>query len=119
MGLRGQDIRLIDWLRGMRCIMQTLIRMKKLNTIESKFSSENLKDLKGFDSQLDSVLKNYDMTRAAFNNLKLKPHDSLTNGEVEKLKAIRESVQPITKKYNFTENDTRKGYRKIFRWNIQ
>lgn len=72
--------------------------LQKPKTIEPKFSSESLKELKGFDSQLDCVLKNYDMTRTTFNELKLKSHDSLTNEEVEKLKSIRESVPPITNK---------------------
>ena len=76
---------------------ETLIRMKKLNTIESKFSAEKLKDLKGFDFQLDSILENYQLTRSEFNELKLKPHDELSQSEVETLKAIRESVMPITK----------------------
>ena len=63
----------------------------------SKFSAEKLKDLKGFDFQLDSILENYQLTRSEFNELKLKPHDELSQSEVETLKAIRESVMPITK----------------------
>ncbi|WP_257348170.1 ribonuclease YeeF family protein [Pseudalkalibacillus decolorationis] len=53
--------------------------------------------VKSFDGQLDGVLKNHGLSRAEFNNLKLKPMNSLTDTELEKLKAIRGAVPPITK----------------------
>ncbi|MBU7591734.1 ribonuclease YeeF family protein [Metabacillus halosaccharovorans] len=70
---------------------------KSTNNQNGTFSSENLNSLKGFDTQLDEVLENIQMTRAEFNDLKLKSSSSLTLTEIEKMKAIRNAVTPITK----------------------
>jgi hypothetical protein len=66
--------------------------------VKTQFDSKKLKDLQGFNSKIDDVLKNVGMTSSEFKELKLKSHDELTDLEVEKLKTIREAVPPITRK---------------------
>ncbi|CAH0286654.1 Putative ribonuclease YwqJ [Peribacillus sp. Bi96] len=63
--------------------------------VKTQFDSKKLKDLQGFNSKIDDVLKNVGMTTSEFKDLKLKSHDELTDLEVEKLKTIREAVPPI------------------------
>lgn len=72
-------------------------RQSGAREINTQYSSDKLSNLKSFDSKLDGILENLGMTRAEFNELKLKPINSLTNTEVEKLKSVRDAVPPITK----------------------
>ena len=65
--------------------------------VKTQFDSKKLKNLQGFNSKIDDVLKNVGMSSSEFKELKLKSHDELTDLEVEKLKTIREAVPPITR----------------------
>ena len=79
---------------GTKNVREKITSIEKVHT---RFSANLLKDLEGFESKFDDVLKNVEMTPSEFNKLKLKPHDELTDTEIEKLKAIREAVAPITR----------------------
>ncbi|MFC0190195.1 ribonuclease YeeF family protein [Fictibacillus aquaticus] len=65
--------------------------------IKGKYAAENLEDLRGYDSIIDEVLANYNISRNEFNALKLKDYSELLDEDVELLEAIRKSVSPITK----------------------
>jgi hypothetical protein len=87
--------RYVDHLQSKNSLYNTSTK-KQLNFKVGAYNYENLKGMQGFDSKLDSVLENINLTRAEFNELKLKPPSSLSDLEVEKLKSIRDSVPLIT-----------------------
>lgn len=64
---------------------------------EPKYTRTQLSHLKSFEeTKFPQVLQEHGITRQQFQELKLKPVDQLTPEEVQLLKAIRLSVDPIT-----------------------
>ncbi|MEH7475519.1 hypothetical protein V7158_27850, partial [Priestia megaterium] len=53
--------------------------------------------LEDFDQKINEVLKRVNLTKKEFNELKLKDVKTLTSHEIEVMKAIRDSVSPLTK----------------------
>ncbi|KEK24770.1 hypothetical protein [Bacillus gaemokensis] len=58
---------------------------------------ENRNETEAFNSTIENVLKDAHLSFASFNEVRLKPINSLASEEVEKIKKIRRSVPTITK----------------------
>ncbi len=70
---------------------------KDVRTVDAHYTALDLENLQDFDRKIDEVLKRVGLTKKEFNELKLKDVKTLTSHEVEVMKAIRDSVSPITK----------------------
>ncbi|MDR4220525.1 hypothetical protein CN890_07375 [Priestia megaterium] len=70
---------------------------KDVRAVDAHYTASDLESLEDFDQKINEVLKRVNLTKKEFNELKLKDVKTLTSHEIEVMKAIRDSVSPLTK----------------------